>query len=330
MRSALAGLLLLALAPGLAYAQVGAKSDLTPSTPLEIYQNAQRAARDGRPAVALELLEIAAKRGVLGAQVEYARVCATAIGGPRDDAKAFYYYKLVADGYADIDRSHLLAHFIGEAFRMTATYLRTGIQSAHVEADPDEAARLMLQSASYFRDRIAQYELSTMYLNGEGVEKNPKIAVTWLVNSARKRYAPAQALLGDMLWRGRDVKRSRAEGLAFMALARDNAQGDEKALVATYYANALAEADNESIRSADEALKVLNSVYRVRADEPPLTIDVTQPGATPQAPAVIDVQNPDLIVKDTGSETTTSESVKAPDAPSPGGRGFGLDGAPAR
>ncbi len=325
MRGVLGLLIAFALIPAVCCAQTSGKGDLAPSTPLEVYQNAKRAMVEGRAATGFELLEVAARRGALGAQIEVARMSAKGKGAPLDEAKAFYFYRRIANDYADIDRRHSLAQFIAEAFRMSGTYLRNGIASANLKPDLGEASRLMLQAAGYFHEREAQYELATMYLNGEGVERNPRIAVGWLVNSARKRYAPAQAMLGDMMWRGKDVKRAPLEGLALLALAVDNALEHERPLVTPYYENAVAEADIETIRKTEEALKTLYHSLRLRSDGPPLKIEYPD-GVAPKPEKGIN-----MVIKDEGASTMTSETAPGQSAPvPPGGRGFGFSGSPGQ
>jgi TPR repeat protein len=193
---------------------------------------------------------------------------------------------------------------------MTAMYLREGIESIGLKPNEEEAARLMFQAASYLRDRIAQYELAMMYLSGQGVERNTKMALMHLRNSVRKRYAPAQAVLGDMLWRGKDVKRSPGEGLAFMVIAVDNATDEERGFVEPFLANALAEADNVSVQQANIALKAFNSTYRDKSGEPPLQIELNSQMALGSASA--------------GAEAGPSAKPNMPTD------GFGLGSQPAR
>ncbi len=307
------------LIPTICFAQQSGKGNLAPSTPLEVYQNAQRAIAEGRKAVGFELLEVAANRGVLGAQIEVARMSATGTGAPLDEAKAFHFYRRIANDYADVDRRHSLAQFVAEAFRMSGIYLRDGIPSANIKANPAEASRMMLQAAAIFHDREAQYELAMMYLGDGALEKNPRIAVGWLVNAARKRYAPAQGTLGDMMWRGADVKRSPVEGLALMAVAMDNATEKEALTIGPLYENAVGEVDIETIRKTEEALEKTYRPLRVRPDGPRLEIKSLRT---------------DMVMREQPKGTLTSNPPIPGGIPQPSGQvapptsngnGFGLD-----
>jgi TPR repeat protein len=65
------------------------------------------------------------------------------------------------------------------------------------------------------------FELAQLYLKGEGVRYNPRLAISHLYTAARKQYAPAQALLGLMKWEGKIMKRRSSEGLALLIMAKD-------------------------------------------------------------------------------------------------------------
>ena len=55
--------------------------------------------------------------------------------------------------------------------------------------------------------------------------------------------APAQAQLGDLLWRGGEgVKRVAGDGLGLLAIARRNALGEDKAWVSKMFETARAQA----------------------------------------------------------------------------------------
>lgn len=59
---------------------------------------------------------------------------------------------------------------------------------------------------AYKGDAKAQYLLGMRYLNGEGMDPDPKIAVVWLRMSAVQNYRPAQLQLADCLEQGIGVE----------------------------------------------------------------------------------------------------------------------------
>ena len=64
---------------------------------------------------------------------------------------------------------------------------------------------------------------------GSGVDKDAAQAARWLHLAADKNHAEAQALLGQLLFTGRDgVPLQRGVGLMWLTLARDAALQDKK------------------------------------------------------------------------------------------------------
>ncbi len=242
------------------------KGGLQPATPQEIYNAGVRESQARRYEVALRLFETAARHNVLAAQIQLARIYSSGNGGPRDDVRALEFYRRVAEPNEDIDRASYLAPYVGEAFLAIGRYYRTGLPAAGLAEDKEKAARLFLQAAGNFKNADAQYELAMLYLNGDGVDKNPRLAVLWLNYSAQKRHALAQAEAGDLLWKGQVVKQARDRGLALLALALDNASPEELPLIEIKFRNAMAEADNETVLKAEEALKKLAPVMRLKSD----------------------------------------------------------------
>ena len=196
------------------------------SSATEAYRQGLEAYHAGLYDLAIPALEFAARFGVLGAQLRLAKIFSTGEGVPQSDAKAFHYYQLIADQYADTSPYHPIARYVAEAFIALAASHRKGIAELKMKPDLVRAAGLLRHAASYFGDPRAQFKLAQMYLAGEGVPKNTRLGVNWLANAAKKQHAPSQAMLGDLLWRGgKDVRRRPLRGLALLALARQNAEG---------------------------------------------------------------------------------------------------------
>jgi TPR repeat protein len=255
----------------------GRKGDQQPATPTEKYAAAVREDAAGKRANAFKLYLEAAGANVVLAQIQVARMYAAGQDVARDDAKAFEYYRRVAEPNEDMDRASSLAPVVGEAFLALSKYLRTGMPQAGIAEDKKLASKYLSVAAMQFQNPEAQFELAMSYQAGDGVEQNLRAAVIWLVNSARKRYAMAQAELGDMQWKGQQVKQARAEGLAMLALARDNALPNELPLIDVKYRNALAEADNDTIAKADiilrtqaSGLRKKDGILQIQPSAPPL------------------------------------------------------------
>ncbi len=117
---------------------------------------------------------------------------------------------------------------------------------------------------------VAQIELAGLLINGDGVTKNTRVAAQWLLSASRKGHAPAQAMLGDLLWRGGDgVKRVAGDGLGLLAIARRNAVGEDKAWVDKMFETARSEAMPTEILEANAFI-----VQELSASHFALTSDV--------------------------------------------------------
>ena len=228
----------------------------------EAYRHGVKALKAGRGVAAVPALEYAAKRGVLGAQVKLARAYALGRDVPKDDAKAFAYFEQIADQQADISPSSPVAKYAAEAFVALGQYYLDGIPERPLVANPDYAADLFRHAASYFGNAEAQYRLARLYMNGDGVEKNVGLAVNWLAIAAKKQHAASQATLGEILWRGEEVRERRARGLALIILAQENAKADGKDAqwIGALYEEVLSRSDKAVRKDAEALLPALSGV----------------------------------------------------------------------
>jgi exopolysaccharide production negative regulator len=261
---ALGALLVLGLSP------VKAGGDDPPpyTSATDAYRQGTSALKSGQAAASLPALEYAAKRGVLGAQLKLARVYATGRDGvPKDDSKAFGYFQQIADEEADISPSSPIAKYAAEAFVALGQYYVDGIPAMHLAPNPGYAVDLFRHAASYFGNAEAQYRLARLYMNGDGVEKNVGLAVNWLASAAKKQHVAAQATLGEILWRGQDVRQRRARGLALIILAHQNAvaSGKEPQWIGDLYREAFGKSDAVIRKDAETMLPELGGVQAASA-----------------------------------------------------------------
>ena len=233
----------------------------------DAYRQGATALKAGRMVVAVPALEYAAKRGVLGAQLKLAHLYASGRDVTKDDAKAFSYFQQIADQYADISPTSPIAKYVGDAFVALGGYYAAGVPAMSLAPNPAYAADLYRHAASYFGDAEAQYQLGRLYLTGQGVEKNPGLAVNWLATAAKKQHAAAQATLGELLWRGEEVRQREARGLALLTLAHQNAKadGDEPKWIADLYRDAFAKSDKATRKEAELLLPELGPASKTPA-----------------------------------------------------------------
>lgn len=213
---------------------------------------AQGANASGKLAgVKLQVLAPAAKLGDIAAEVEVARRLALGEGMKKNEAQAAAYFRSVINRLDNIGTHGKYAPAAAIACRFMARYHRRGLPEAHIVADPVYAFRLLHYAASYFGDAAAQYELAKALIGGDGVPKSAHSGAQWLLLAARKGYAPAQAVLGEMLWRGEGVKRVPGDGLGLLALARRSALPADKDWISKKFEAARAEALPTEILAAN-------------------------------------------------------------------------------
>ncbi len=259
----------------------------------EAYRQGVRAMKSGEAIAALPALQYAADHGVLGAQLNLARLYAKGEAVPKDQAKAFHYYQHIADQYADIPPSSPIARYVGEAFCALGRFYVDGISSMPLQADPVYAADLFRHAGAYFGDAEAQYQLGRLYLTGTGVEPSRIIAANWLAMAVRKQHAGAQAVLGEMLWSGDGVGRRQARGLALLMLAKENSYGsaDEARWIGKIYEKTIALADRVTVKEATALMPRLSGSQRAAT-----AVTIATP--TSQTRAVPAAKEPILSARD--------------------------------
>ena len=123
--------------------------------------------------------------------------------------------------FVSVVAAGLLA-FAGEAF---AGPLEDG-GAAYQRQDYAKAAQILRPLADKGVAK-AQFYLGSMYLEGQGVSKNPQLGATWLRKAADQGQIDAESKLGAMYMEGQGVPEDYAEALSWSGKAAD--QGDANA-----------------------------------------------------------------------------------------------------
>ncbi len=205
-------------------------------------------------AASLTALQYAAEGGHPIAQWKLGRMYAIGDGVARDDLRAFEYFSKVANAHAEDNPAAPQATVVANAFVALGRYYTTGIPNSRVKADPDRAREMFAYAASYFGNAEAQYNLGRMYLNGVGMQPDPKHGIRWLGLAAQKGQHEAQAVLGQMLFNGDRSQRQVARGLMWLTLAQDAATPDET-WIKDSYKTALAKASDDDRAMALQMLE---------------------------------------------------------------------------
>jgi TPR repeat protein len=194
-------------------------------TPGDAYRNATEALKSGEKTRAVVSLQYAAEHGHGFALWQLGRMYADGDGVKRDDLRAFEYFQKFADTHADDNPAVPRARFVANAFVALGQYYLEGIPNTNVVQSPELARRMFAHAASYFGDPEAQYQLAMLYVDGNGVARDPKRAVPWLVLAANKGHYKSQATLGRILFNGEHGTRQRASGLMWLTVACDGPGG---------------------------------------------------------------------------------------------------------
>lgn len=230
-------------------------------SPAEEYSTAEDAFRDGRVDIGVQALERAAGQGSLYAMLRLGNLYREGKLVPKDEVKACGLYSLAADLNVRLDKFYAAAHLVAEAFRRAGMCYAKGLDAPGWEKNVSLAADLFHQAGVMLDDPVALYELGKLYLNGEGEMRNPALAARHLEAAARKRYPPAQALLGMLMWEGKFIKRRPASGLALLMLGKEAASPEDRAWISRAYDDALITASKDLEREAMALVDKWRSVY---------------------------------------------------------------------
>ena len=245
-------------------ASLDLSTQLSFSSPLEAYRQGKAAFDEGWYGLAYPALRFAAGRGVFGARLKLANMYERGLGVPRDEAAAFELYKKISDKNWNISNFHPAAPFIGQALASLGVYYLNGIDAIGLKPDAHRAATYFTHAAQFFASPRAQYQLAKLYLSGQGVKKNVRRAVAWLNNAAKKKHAPAQALLGQLFWEGELVPKKQITALALLTMAQENAAPEDSEWINGLYKTIVAASDLKTRKGAKTAIARWVRIYRPR------------------------------------------------------------------
>jgi TPR repeat protein len=207
-------------------------------------------------AASVKALKYAADGGQPLAQWKLGQMYATGDGVPSDHHTAYQYFAQIIRAY-DADRSDPRERsIVASAFVSVGSYNLSGIPNTSVRRSPERALEMFHFAATNFGDANAQYQLARMYLDGNGVKRDARVAIQWLSHAAEKNHVEAQAVLGNILFSSTsNPPGRRARGLMYLILAKE-AAGDrpEEQWIVDHYHGAMSRASDEDKQRAHEEL----------------------------------------------------------------------------
>lgn len=206
------------------------------AAPLPMFKDPRSALRAGVEqfqrgdmASSVPALRYAADGGETLAQWKLGRMYAAGEGVAKDDLTAYNYFSRIVREYNEDQSNPRNMPAVASAFVAVGVYSLGGIPNSSIRRDVARAQQMFHFAATTFGDPNAQYNLGRMYFDGDGIKRNPRQAVAWLNYAAAKNHIEAQAVLGNILFRGdAEVPMQRARGLMLLTLARESAGADEK------------------------------------------------------------------------------------------------------
>ncbi len=258
-------------------------SERTESSVFDEMVNADAAFQKGQVEVGLSALQRASDRGDVRALLHIGRIYDEGKLVEKDRLRACRSYSLATERVAKVDRFDPDAHLAAEAFRRAADCYAKGLPVAGWERNMSAAADLYFHGGVILQDPASLYELAKLYLSGEGITQNTAMAIYFLDSAARKRYPPAQALLGSMMWEGKVMKRRQAAGLALLILGKEGTSPEDRAWIGSLYDDAMITASKDV---EQEALALVDKWKSVHGDPASNTLQTAatvtnEPGGVP-------------------------------------------------
>lgn len=148
-------------------------------------------------------------------------------GVPADSAIAYSYFTRVGEQFNPDEQNPYRLRIEVDAKIRAANYLRLGIPTANLKANPQLAARTFLQMATNYGHPLALYTLGVMSVEGEGMKQSPQQGLKWLNAAVRKHSPEAAAYLGELYAKGQYVPQDDTRALMWYLIAAEFANQDE-------------------------------------------------------------------------------------------------------
>jgi uncharacterized protein len=188
-------------------------------------------------------------------------------GFPVDQATAYSYYNRVAENFDPDEPDKNRLRIAVDSQLRVADYLRSGIKSAKLNANPQLAARTYLRIATAYAHPRALFSLGTMTIEGEGMTKNPAQGLKWLNAAVRKHSPDAAAYLGELYRTGSYVRQDDTRALMWYIIASQSAVKAENPIIFTKLSNLRTTSTEEIRLEAEARARVWSEQNPVRAGE---------------------------------------------------------------
>jgi uncharacterized protein len=260
--------LLLALTCG--FTGPASARDTTFASPAAALEQGIGAYKAGHYQIAVPALTFAADAGEFFGLYHLAQIYADNNSAYTDHGRAYKLFLRIVDENANADPDDdQRAPYVGKALTAVASYTRRGLPEIALSANAERAAKFFRDSATFFRDSDAQFELAKMHLKGEGVAQDRRQAFHWLSTLTQEGHAGAQAFLADLLWRGKDLPKDEKRALALIKVAVANAPERDRIWIEDIYQNIFCGASSGTRQDAEGLVAVWKRLYSPRSAAEP-------------------------------------------------------------
>lgn len=226
------------------------KSDADKPRVEQMLSYGQSAFSEGNYGAALKFFEQAAEVGHPLAQWKLGKMYQDGQGVGANQTTALKYFTDVAVNRGDEPPNSLMAPFVAHSLVAVGKYYLNGIKGSDIRKNPHKAMKIFRYAASFYGNAEAQFNLGRMYFEGRGGYLDKKMAARWLKLAALKGHHQSQALLGRMMFMGDGIPARPSEGLMWLTLARERAEGREDDWIRNDQERAFALATENERRSA--------------------------------------------------------------------------------
>lgn len=208
------------------------------SSPESALRQGISAYNGGYHEIAIPALEYAASENLFLGSYYLAVLYSDSNSTYTDHGKAYLLYQRIANEHADVDPDHdARAPYVARTLTSLAKYIRGGLAEIGLRANPQLAAEYFHHAAVFFNDEDAQFELSKMQINGEGVPTDVARGRHWLSVLAENGHAGAQAFLADLYWRGKYMPKDAVRALTLISVAVKNAPAPDQVWIDDIFQN---------------------------------------------------------------------------------------------
>ena len=222
--------------------------------PQLILKYGYNALKEGRHEDAIGAFRHGAVKNHLQSQWKLARMMQLGQGVPQDDLAAYEMFEKIADRYSEIPPNRDDKPYVSNAVVSLGLYSLTGIEGTNVKRNPQLAEFHFHRAGALYGDPEAQYQLGMLYNSKLLGKKRPRHAARWLELASKKGHADAQAVLGDMLFYGKGVRKNRVRALVYLTKAVAGSARDGLLNVRDMQINAFAKASVAQRKAASQII----------------------------------------------------------------------------